>query len=590
MCIRDSSYSALFEAAFSLIERNKWEKVAVLYGSDASSHLHQRLRDTISRELEKNRIVFHSVVYDTYLPHDALNSSSAKVIIVLTGLSHAQKLLCIAHERKMVFPRYQWVITGYSFHEFMGTDIAFHYGGMLYNCSKNKHEILQDHVFLSFSIDNVDKSTQLVSGYTYYDTLRQYLQKVSSYNNENEFRPSILPSIWATITYDAVWALVLALNMSTINGSFHCGNEMFTKDIKDCLDVDKIKFDGVSGNIEFDSATGYTPRIVDISIGVNVVGFSSRGNISILTDNPRIFINTTVITTTETVHLSVSILFLFIILILSTATFLLHILSTINRRHPSIKASSPILSHFIFFGCYVWTAAAIIYILVVKTLSFKDDDTCANSCNAIWVWLIPVGWTLTFGTLIAKTWRIYRIFVHFRDPGCLISNKVLITLVLLQLGFDITLGTVWSIISPIKLHKNYIEVTNTENSNMVSYVTELWCVFTSNGLDYFFWIVILYGYKVLQVSSLFVLTLLTRKVPNRKFNTFFLRRASYLSFVSFVSLVPTFTVLWYLNAEIHADFVIMCVLISANISICLAFVLLPPALPLLKQLCSRLFN
>ena len=371
--------------------------------------------------------------------------------------------------------------------------------------------------------------------------------------------------------------------------SFRFGNQVFTDEIK--RNLDKLKFAGASGFIDFDTTSGYTHRTVNIihinsSMETNLVGFTNRGNISILTDDPQIFIDTNVTSKTEVAHPSVAVIFLLIILSLSTATFLLHVLSTVKRKHPSIKASSPLLNHFIYIGCYALTTLSIIYIIVLKSLSFEDEHTCANSCHAVFAWLLPIGWTLIFGTLIAKTWRIYRIFIHFRDPGHLISNQVLSALVILQLGFDIAIGAVWSVLSPAQLQKtNKPIISGQHNTMTMTYLTQRSCVFANNGISPLFWIAAVCVYKALQVIALLMLTLLTRNITNLKFSTFLLRKASYFSFFLFVSLLPAYIILWHSDAEIHIDFILLCTFISGTIFTCFTFVLLPPALPVLKKLC-----
>ena len=247
------------------------------------------------------------------------------------------------------------------------------------------------------------------------------------------------------------------MNMSTVTdctssltNTVSYGTVKFTDKISQNLA--QIEFTGASGNINFDSSSRYTHRTVDIihinnSGRTSTVGIFDKGSITILIDSPQIFINTSnnVIITFVSIHPSVAAIFLVIILMLFAATLSLHILSAVKRKQPSIKASSSLLNHFIFFGCYTWTAASIIYVLLVKTLNFGDDRTYASCCHAIWVWLIPIGMTLTVGTLFARTWRIYKIFIHFRNPGRLISNQALIALVLIQLSIDVALGTTWSV-------------------------------------------------------------------------------------------------------------------------------------------------
>ena len=475
---------------------------------------------------------------------------------------------------------------------------VFDYGGKLYNCSSNLM-ILKNNLILSYTLDSVDHGAPLVSGYTYNEILKEYLSKLHTFNKRNKAL-SVSPSIWATIAYDAVWALALAMNMSTVTNctsltsvantvTVSRGTVKFTDKISQNLK--QIEFTGASGSINFDSSSGYMHRTVNI-IHINnsghtlIVGIIDRESIAILTDSPQIFINNTIIAFVS-IHPSVAAIFLVIILTLFAATLLLHILSTVKQKQPSIKASSPLLNHFIFFGCYIWTATSIIYILLVKTLNFGDDCTYAKSCHAIWVWLIPIGMTLTVGTLFARTWRIYKIFIHFQNPGRLISNQALIALVLIQLGIDVVLGTTWSVISPMQVENIDGDVHVKENNITVTQSRERTCVFSSKGISYVFWLTILYCYKVVQILSLFAFTLLTRNVNNKRFTTVLLRKASYLTFVLYVLLLPIFTVLWKINAKINEDVIVMCVLISATMSVCLLLVLLPPAIPVLKKIFLR---
>ena len=429
---------------------------------------------------------------------------------------------------------------------------------------------------------------------TYNDIHQNYLRKLSTFNKNCYSVYELTPDVRAAITYDAVWALALAINTtlddSTDVSGIRYGNKVFMDKIKQSLA--KIAFDGASGHIKFDSRSGYVNRIVDIlhingSMDDNLVGFFNGSGISISSHDTKIFINAATLSRTETVHPSVATIFLLIILLQSTATLILHIISTIKRQHPSIKASSPVLNHFIFTGCYIWTAASIIYIIVLKAISSEDEENYyANCCQVVFTWLFPVGWTMIFGTLIAKTWRIYKIFVHFRDPGNLISNRALVSFILLQLGLDIALGIPWSLLSPAQLQKidiPTISKTNPQNFMIVTYLTQRSCVFLDNRISHLFWIVTVLGYKILQVIVLLTLTLLTKKIVNLRFSTLSLRRATYLSFILSLSLLPPFFILWNVDAEIHIDFVLFCTFISGNISICVMFVLLPPILPVFKK-------
>ena len=225
---------------------------------------------------------------------------------------------------------------------------------------------------------------------------------------------------------------------------------------------------------------------------------------------------------------------------------------------------------------------------MLKALSSEDEvNYYANCCQVVFTRLFPVSWTMIFGTLIAKTWRIYKIFVHFRNPGNLISNRALVSFILLQLGLDIALGIPWSLLSPAQLQKTDIPTmskTNPQNFMMVTNLTQRSCVFLDNRISHLFWIVTVLGYKILQIVVLLTLTLLTKKIVNLRFSTLSLRRATYLSFILSLSLLPPFFILWNVDAEIHIDFVLFCTIISGTISICVMFVLLSPILPALEKM------
>lgn len=582
-----SSSLDFIKASISLRNHNKWEYVAALYDSNIYIHLSQHLRNVISLEFQKNKVVFMSVIYEMHFPLDALINSKARVIIMWTAdVTLSRKVLCVAHEKGMMFPHYQWVLPGFHLQELVseGPYISFSYKKTIYNCT-NK-EILQDNLLMDYRSENIEKTSQLISGYTYDDVLQHF----SGYNKQT--RNSL------SVYYDAVWALVVALNITAgafndpVNvSSLRIGNREFAEEMKHSLD--NVKFSGISGEIAFDSTTGFTRRPVDIfhikeSMDAVLVGFFREGNITILTGNSDTFINTTRVVIIETVQLPVALMFFFIILGLFLTTIFLHILSTLKRQHPSIKASSLTLNHFIFFGCYIWTAASVIYIVFLKAVDNESDNDYIwpNCCHAVWVWLIPIGITLIFGTLIAKTWRIYRIFIHFQNPGRLISNRVLTIMILMQVSFDVVFGITWSIVSPARL--KLTEILTSTHSNMVTYVIQRSCIFVDKNderVQQLFWIVILYFYKGIQMVTLFVLTLLTRNIKNKKFTTFLLRKASYVTVLLFLSTLPASTVLWYINAEIHADFVCVSLLLSGSMFICFVFVLLPPASPILKQMC-----
>jgi len=67
--------------------------------------------------------------------------------------------------------------------------------------------------------------------------------------------------------------------------------------------------------------------------------------------------------------------------------------------------------------------AVIFYITVIL---FGVDENVASSSTVdqlcqTRVWLVVVGFSLLFGTIFAKTWRIYYIFRHTRPNSKVVS-------------------------------------------------------------------------------------------------------------------------------------------------------------------------
>ena len=569
----------IVDALVSLICYNGWNKVALLYDESRESdtlYVNQRLSEEVWDENSGNRgfSTIPMAITNKFFPIETLTKSEVHIGIIVSTLALAQKLMCIAYHEGMTHPGYQWVIAQYSFNEFMEHNTTLYYKGRLYECSWGTQSIMLDHVvFIHFRLSEIGASLQLVSGYTYTDITKQY-------DNGCSF-PAVPNFFYAATTYDAVWALVLAMNMTVSERSSEIKINILNKEFPN------INFRGASGHIIFDEGTGFVQRVIEIDQihdGIAIpAGSVFRGNFSFYHVDPRIKYITSFHGQPQyaTVNPILAALFILVDVILVLSTAVVHIVTLLNRQYPSVKASSPGLNQFVFLACYIWGVLAIIYTLVLKALGLSDFVFIGNACNALLVWLVPVALTLSFGTLIAKTWRIYRIFIHFRQPGPLLANKALTMIVLIQLSIDIIIATAWTIVSPITLIA--IEEESYMNANGKTIIPRM-CVYTNTAI----WLTMTIGYKFLQVMALLVLCIMTRKVMNRKFSTTSLKVASYLCLLAIAITGPIYVILWYTNAEIHADFVVFCMFFCAIGFTLLILVLLPPALPLLiRYPCHR---
>ena len=266
-------------------------------------------------------------------------------------------------------------------------------------------------------------------------------------------------------------------------------------------------------------------------------------------------------------------LFSLITFILLSVIAGVHVLTIRYRHHPCIRASNHKLSHLVFIGCYATAATEFVYLWPLKAVVLLDIR--ATTCLILNAWMFPIGHSLIFAPLIAHIWRLYRIFTHFTNPGCWISDTALGSIIAALLGVDVLIGTLWSVLTPTYLV--YID-EGTVNERGMQQVTTV-CTHTS---PVWYWLMVVY--KFCQLLMLMALCLLTKNVGiNRNFTTGRFKVASYLITLATAALFPTYFLLYLTNAEIHADVVVMCILANIFLLICNTFILLPPVLWALKE-------
>ncbi|XP_061398054.1 uncharacterized protein LOC133333781 [Musca vetustissima] len=136
------------------------------------------------------------------------------------------------------------------------------------------------------------------------------------------------------------------------------------------------------------------------------------------------------------------------------------------RKLKAIKLSSPKLSNITAVGCIFVYTAVILLGLDYSTLP-SPEDTFATVCTAR-VYLLSAGFSLAFGSMFAKTYRVHRIFTR---TGSVFKDKMLqdIQLILLVCGLLLVDGlvvTLWVVTDPMErhLHNLTLEISNIDRS------------------------------------------------------------------------------------------------------------------------------
>ena len=252
-------------------------------------------------------------------------------------------------------------------------------------------------------------------------------------------------------------------------------------------------------------------------------------------------------------------------------------LTFVYRDSKSVKASSPNLTHFAFTGVYLILFGCILFIFL--NVKEHSGDVSSPICHMVWAWLFPIGFTLVIGTVTVRSWRLYRIFVHYLDPGRFISNFALTTMLVAMVSVDITLAVVWTAVDQRKLMMVNRTVEIGSARGLV--ITRICRSQKQENA----WLVVAMSYKVAELTALVSLTLLTRHIPNKMFANTSIRVFSYTFSAVFGIGFALYYCFLYFQGSAHANIKYTVLYFTLIILILLysLFVLIPPLMPIIRM-------
>ena len=574
----------------ALLVKNSWNRVATLYDESWLTAVEVAFERTVSNLSDSGYAIdVASEISGNNLSLRDIREASIRIIIVLVRAEFLRKMLCLAYHENVSYPGYQFVIVG-TVEELH--DIQFQHNGMNYVCSKeNMVATLNGSIIIDYRLFPLNTNEKTDTGLSYNAFVNLYTTFINE-QNENDSENSLSPIFLASSYYDAVWSLALSLNNSIkpldeINitlSQYRLGLSDATHIIQQ--QILELDFAGVSGRVHFDRRTGYVAsRIVDIYQHRNgtadLVAYYDGNNITQI--SPVDFINSSFNVRLIPARAPLPIAVIFLILI-GVALFLVttsHILSLVYRKKRAIRATQPKLNQLGYAGCYSFVIALLSYILA-ETFSFDSRTHCIlyHMINTA----VTIGSSLLVGTVCVKTWRIYKIFVKWRNPGKLISDSVLITFVLIVVVGDIVVCTLWIILDPFRLEEVDRNRMGAEDNAEIE-VREA-CV----SAYYKIWFASLTAYHGLQLFvSLYLAYVCHYRIPRvqREFRT-----NSIIILVCAVSVTISLGfAVWFIipnSVDFTLEFFTLCTTLTLIVYYFLFLVFLPPIFQLWNQLRKQL--
>ena len=317
-----------------------------------------------------NELVFYGEVASEVIPTlEYLRESGAKIIVANLPTVQASLLVTAAYTNGMKWPHYACILPVCSVEEISNSTAT---EGLL---------VLQPR------LEAVDDNFHIISNITYSEYNDQYVELLAS-------EQSLQINPYASVFYDSVWALALALNktIDTINLQ---ELNMVVEKISE--EISQLSFEGTLEKVEFNGSHSRTNPSVDIlqmrNKEARYVGYYNQFsgtviNISLFSDIPSDELERHYILFTPLLTGIVSSAIAFCILFITAMLFLFWY----YRNEPEIKATSTRLSLFMFLGCYLMCISVLVD-AVFDGVSVSNSAGAAFCCTTI-LWSNHIGATL----------------------------------------------------------------------------------------------------------------------------------------------------------------------------------------------------
>ncbi|XP_031556783.1 gamma-aminobutyric acid type B receptor subunit 2-like isoform X2 [Actinia tenebrosa] len=388
--------------------------------------------------------------------------------------------------------------------------------------------------------------------------------------------------------YDAVLAMALALNKSVgILQAQGKGIENFTYNDNETAGLLKsilysLSFNGMTGLVSFDGhgdrvGAQYILQFQDDKM-VTLGYYDAHQDKIVLYSNESFYWpdghppKDRVVIQYKLVVVNFG-LFVFVVVLscigaLVTVMFLIFNVHYRNERF--VKMSSPRLNVLILLGCcLVYLVVPLHGIDSSMVFQYYLDIVCQ-----IEVWLMCIGFTMSYGTLFARTWRIHVIFTLTTTERKAIKDRHLFAIVSILLVIDIIVLSTWQHLDPIHSVPWYIAKAYDGLTHSRSYVE----VCSSNDIS--IWGGILICYKgVLLLFGAF-LAWETRNVSYSELNDS--RNIAISVYTILVSSLVGIPVLIFVKEYPDFTFCIASFFVLISTSLIIALMFLPKVIALKK--------
>ncbi|XP_044007907.1 gamma-aminobutyric acid type B receptor subunit 2 isoform X2 [Aphidius gifuensis] len=428
----------------ALLNHYNWTRVGTIYQNEPRYSLaHNRL----VADLDDNKLeVVETQSFATEVSSALGKLKSKDVRIILGNFNEvwARKIFCEAYRYKMYGRKYQWVIMGtYTEEWWLGSD-----GG----CAPSElAEALQGAILTDLLPLSTERHVT-ISGIT-----------PDEYQVEYDSRRGNEYSRFHGYTYDGIWAVALAIQHVSRRIRHYRRNQTvadfkYRDPLWEKLFLEALKntsFEGVTGPVRFydnerkayillkQFQSGSEVKVGEYD-GVTDTLDLSRGQPMVWRGRSPPKDRTVQVIEHSTVNITI---YSIIATTAAVGIVMAAIFLAINIRYRNqryIKMSSPHLNNLIIIGCML-TYSSVIFLGLDSTLSSVTAFPYICTARA---WLLMAGFSLAFGAMFSKTWRVHSIFTDVKLNKKVIKDYQLFMVVGVLLVIDFAIMTTWQVADP----------------------------------------------------------------------------------------------------------------------------------------------
>ncbi|XP_041367039.1 gamma-aminobutyric acid type B receptor subunit 2-like [Gigantopelta aegis] len=544
-------------ARVALLRNFNWTRVGTLFqlastGSSRFNYAHNRLITL----LEKSNVDLVKVESFADEPDAALDNLKINDVRIIFGNFNedlARRVFCSAHKKKMFGSRYQWIILGGYTKDWWRKQDPH----VTCTVSEMNHTI---HGYLATDALPISSSTSVTeSGLT----PQSYKKLYDEWRGEEY-------SKYHGYAYDGVWVVAKAIHSLLDRQSLFTENTFRSGVMGKVLN--DTSFIGVTGRVQFNNGDrlgeiqitqmqgGTMQKVAEYHGHVDKLFFSTRRPILWRGNGPPADKN---IEYEEMRRVSVPVYSALCVLAAVGIVMSMGFLSVniIYRSHRFIKMSSPNMNNLIIAGSFLCYLS--IFLLGIDG-GVVSPTVFLHLCR-LRAWTLTLGFTLAFGAMFSKTWRVHAIFTNIKLNKKVIKDYKLFLIVCVLVLIDAGILVAWQVFDPLVRATKPLAAEVFADYEIIPVIE--YC--TSNGIE--IWLGSIYAYKGLLLVFGCFLAWETRHVSIPALNDSKYIGMSVYNVV--IMCVCGGAVSFIIKDQPNSSFIIICLFIifCTTITLCLVF-------------------